>query len=145
MLRGHALRKGRVSQIGERYHVTFTTHNRQRIFDSFFEARRMTATLRESDRLDVTKTLAFVVMPDHVHWLFELQNGVLSKAIARVKSQFSRSYRGDSTVWQPGFHDHAIRREEEVEKVARYIVENPVRAGLVDDVGKYSHWDLAWL
>jgi putative transposase len=143
--RSHAQRKGRESQIGERYHVTFATTNRQRSFGAYASAREMVLALRESDQLGVTQTLAFVVMPDHVHWLFELRTGSLSKAVARVKSQFSRSQRREISVWQSGYYDHAIRCEEDIEKVAGYIVENPIRAGLVDDLGDYAHWDLVWL
>ncbi|MFB6261862.1 MAG: transposase, partial [Thiohalorhabdaceae bacterium] len=50
-----------------------------------------------------------------------------------------------SPVWQPGFHDRAIRREEDLEAVARYVVANPLRAGLVDRIADYPHWDAAWL
>jgi hypothetical protein len=49
-----------------------------------------------------------------------------------------------SRVWQPGFHDHAVRREEDLAELARYIIENPVRARLVDHVGEYALWDSVW-
>ena len=48
-------------------------------------------------------------------------------------------------VWQPGFHDRAIRQEEDLPAVARYVVANPVRVGLVPRTGAYSHWDAVWV
>jgi len=48
-------------------------------------------------------------------------------------------------VWQPGFHDHALRKEEDVRAVARYVVANPLRAGLVQRIGDYPHWNAIWL
>ena len=48
-------------------------------------------------------------------------------------------------IWQSGFHDHALRREEDLAQLARYIVANPLRAGLAQRVGDYPHWDAAWL
>ena len=48
-------------------------------------------------------------------------------------------------TWQDGFHDHALRKEDDLIDVARYIVANPVRAGLVRKVGDYSLWDAKWL
>jgi uncharacterized protein with ACT and thioredoxin-like domain len=48
-------------------------------------------------------------------------------------------------IWQQDFHDHALRMEEDVKSVARYIVANPLRAGLVMKIGDYSHWDAKWL
>jgi len=40
-------------------------------------------------------------------------------------------------MWQRSFHDHGLRKEEALEDVARYIWENPVRKGLVDDAPAY--------
>ncbi|MEJ1380959.1 MAG: transposase, partial [Candidatus Sedimenticola sp. (ex Thyasira tokunagai)] len=63
--------------------------------------------------------------------------------VAAVKSVSARHLGGG--VWQAGFHDHALRREEDIIGVARYVVANPMRAGLADRVGDYPHWDAAWL
>lgn len=48
-------------------------------------------------------------------------------------------------VWQEGYHDHAVRSEEDLRKLARYVVANPVRAGLVERLGNYSLRDACWL
>jgi hypothetical protein len=48
-------------------------------------------------------------------------------------------------MWQKGFHDRAIRREEDLRAVARYIIANPLRAGLVRRVHDYPLWDAIWL
>ena len=82
-------------------------------------------------------------MPDHVHWLFVLTESTLSRTVARVKADFSREFK--VKVWQDGFHDHAIRSDESLINVARYIVANPLRAGIVDKVADYPHWDSIWL
>ena len=93
-------------------------------------------------------SLAYVVMPDHVHWLMQLgEVGVLSSVVQRVKSRTSRFLRkaGYECEWQRGFHDHAVRKEEDLAGLARYVVANPVRAGLVRSVRTYPHWDAIWL
>jgi REP element-mobilizing transposase RayT len=87
-------------------------------------------------------TLSFVVMPDHVHWLLELK-GNLSEAVRLYKAKVSLSL--GEKAWQDGYHDHAIRSDEDIKQVARYIVANPLRAGLVSDVGDYPYWDAIWL
>lgn len=48
-------------------------------------------------------------------------------------------------LWQDGYHDHALRKEEDLQQVARYIVANPLRAKLVADIGDYPLWDAIWL
>ncbi|MNN88845.1 hypothetical protein D3C81_2065800 [compost metagenome] len=49
------------------------------------------------------------------------------------------------TLWQKGFHDRALRREEDLVRVARYVVANPLRAGLVEKLGDYPLWDAIWV
>jgi REP element-mobilizing transposase RayT len=138
-----ALRKGRHSKIGHSYHVVLSTQNNQAAFIDFDIARKMVLALLESDNNNLTHTLAYVVMPDHIHWLFELKAESLSRNVQRVKSKLSRSI--NIKVWQKGFYDHAIRSDESLIRAARYIVANPLRAGLVDKIGDYPHWDSVWL
>jgi REP element-mobilizing transposase RayT len=48
-------------------------------------------------------------------------------------------------VWQPGFHDRALRTEDDLPAHARYIVANPMRARIVRHVSEYPFWDAIWL
>jgi len=48
-------------------------------------------------------------------------------------------------MWQQGFHDHALRNEENILDIARYVVMNPVRAKLCKRVGDYPFWDAVWV
>ena len=90
------------------------------------------------------QTLAFVVMPDHLHWLLQLENdGSLSGVIRLYKAKVTLSLR--QKIWQRGFHDHALRNDENLCDVARYVIANPLRAGLVKSIGEYPHWDAIWL
>jgi REP element-mobilizing transposase RayT len=96
------------------------------------------------------ESLAYVVMPDHLHWLVQLcDDADLSRCVQRVKScsarvvNASRGFRG--RFWQPGFHDHALRQEEDLVNVARYVIANPLRAGLVRSVRDYPLWDAVWV
>jgi REP element-mobilizing transposase RayT len=52
---------------------------------------------------------------------------------------------GIAQVWARAFHDRALRKDEDIRQVARYIVLNPVRAGLVRRIGDYPYWDAVWL
>jgi REP element-mobilizing transposase RayT len=88
-------------------------------------------------------------MPDHFHWLVELREGSLSEVVQRVKSKtaiaVNKATGRHGRLWQWGFHDKAVRYEEDLLKFARYIVANPLRAGLVKRVGDYPLWDAVWL
>ena len=137
------LRKGRCSQLNHVYHCTFTTLNNEPFFQEFNSARMLISILRIDEEKGLTKTYSFVVMPNHVHWLFELKKGSLSLAVKRIKSIYS--WRKKRKIWNAGFYDHAIRKNEDLVSTARYIVANPLRAGLVDNIGDYPHWDSIWL
>ena len=142
------LRIGRVSETGRVYLVTCVCYRRQPVFADFWAGRCVVQAMRSVD--DLAETLAFVVMPDHLHWLMQLQpGGNLSRAVQKVKGLASSALVAESRVrlpiWQRGFHDHALRREEDLAAVARYVVANPLRAGIVDSVGDYPLWDACWL
>ncbi|MGB4811712.1 MAG: transposase [Methylophilaceae bacterium] len=138
------LRIGRYSQQNQTYHITFTTKNRLPIYADFTKARVLISVLKQSDQLSQTHTLAFAVMPDHIHWLFQLVGTQsLSNIIKSVKSKATVQL--GSPLWQAGYYDHAIRKDEDIQAIARYIIANPIRAGLVKKVGDYPHWDAVWL
>ena len=144
------LRRGRVSENGRAYHVTAACIDRRRVFADFQSARCVVRAMRECDRLGACITLAFVVMPDHLHWLFILEDDSLSRLVGRLKTRSAADInrladRSGQQIWQPGFHDHAARREDDVREIARYIVANPLRAGLVKSPRDYPHWDAIWL
>lgn len=89
-------------------------------------------------------------MPDHLHWLVQLgEPSPLPAAVQRLKGRSARAVNGwlrrRGALWQRGFHDHALRREDDLATVARYVVRNPVRAGLVRRVGDWPLWDAQWL
>ncbi|MCK0152576.1 transposase [Alcanivorax sp. S6407] len=145
-----ALRHGCFSAANNSYLVTTACHDRAPIFLSFNYARIAVNAIRHSDTQGFSSTYAFVIMPDHLHWLFHLrEKDSLSRVVQRVKSQVTREIRqSDSSkqqVWQFGFHDHAVRDEESLTNIARYIVANPLRAGLVLNVRDYPHWDCTWV
>jgi len=143
----HKMRKGRVLLQNQVYLLSFMTKGREPRFSDFYSARLIINSLKKSRH---TKTLAFVVMPDHVHWLIQLLEGAsLSRVVQTAKSvsahQINHYLERRGQFWQDGFHDHALRSEEAVIEAARYIVANPIRAGLVRSVRDYSHWDAVWI
>jgi REP element-mobilizing transposase RayT len=145
------LRKGRVSIPGQAYLVTTITAGRVALFADLEMGRVLVGALHHQQQRGSVDSLAYVIMPDHLHWLFTLGAGhSLSQVIGQTKrysAQRINDMRGTNgrAVWQDGFHDHAIRREEDLRGVARYIIANPVRAGLVARVGDYPLWDACWL
>lgn len=148
---GHrALRRARVSIPGQTYLVTFTTHQRVDLFSNSENASCMARSLHGLSLWKDTQLLAWVVMPDHLHVLVTLGTAEsLSSVVQKLKSNTARALNARNhlvgQVWAPAFHDRALRKDEDLGDVARYLVLNPVRAGLVRRVGDYPFWNAAWI
>jgi putative transposase len=87
--------------------------------------------------------LAYCFMPDHVHLLAE---GMTDRADARAfmilakkRSGIAYSRRTRKPLWQEGYYDRVLRAGDDVRAVARYMLNNPVRAGLVRHPFEYPH------
>tara|TARA_R110001583_G_scaffold139179_1_gene291381 strand:+ start:433 stop:885 length:453 start_codon:yes stop_codon:yes gene_type:complete len=145
------LQTGRCSEPEREYFITFATHNRIRVFDDFHSARILIQQLSQLDEDNCLFPQAWVVMPDHVHILAILGAVCsLSECMQQLKGRSSRIINGHQgehhpPLWQPGFYDRALRSEEDRLAIARYIVANPLRAGLVKRLADYPHWDSVWL
>jgi putative transposase len=87
-----------------------------------------------------------VVMPDHVHLIFtprydgdslysvaEIMQGIKGASAHKINRLLSRS----GQVWQRESFDRVLRREESIRVKVDYMIQNPVRAGLVKAAGEY--------
>jgi REP element-mobilizing transposase RayT len=87
--------------------------------------------------------VAYCVMPDHVHVLLtaERADADLTQFAKQAKQITGFHYRQatNQSLWQPGYHVRILRDEEATLAVARYILENPVRAGLTKALGEWPH------
>ena len=145
-----ALRTGRHSSRGQVYMVTTVTAGRQPFFFDFTLARCVITEMRHTHTTGKVDSLAWVLMPDHLHWLFQLgDTGTLAEVMQSFKGRSARAMKlmdeRQRSIWQRGYHDHALRAEDDVRGAARYLAANPLRAGLVAQVGDYSHWDAVWV
>ena len=113
-------------------------------------ARLLVHELRRLHENGDVNSLAWVIMPDHLHWLFQLdKHWPLSRVVKSLKARSALTinrYRCQSgSLWQRAYYDRAARKDEDIRRIAQYIILNPLRAGLVQDIGDYPHWDSAWM
>ncbi len=87
---------------------------------------------------------SFVVMPNHIHGIIDLEKGItLSRVIQAFKSVSTNEYiRGvkqlgwgkfDGTLWQRSFYDHVIRNGNDLFRVQEYIQNNPLSWSLDEE------------
>ena len=110
--------------------------------------RRVVREMKRLHDSGVVQSLAWVVMPDHVHWLLELKSGSLATLMQLLKGrsafEINKAFGSRTLQWQKGYYDHAVREERDLAGMARYVIANPIRAGLVAWEGDYPLWDSAW-
>ena len=87
--------------------------------------------------------LLYCVMPDHLHAVVAIDNTDLIAIMRDVKSWTTHIWKqqtGQRRLWQESFHDHGVRRTENMSELVKYVTENPQRAGLI------SNWqDYPWV
>lgn len=96
---------------------------------------------------ELGKTLCIVawcLMPDHLHLLFNSEGKEIDvlKIIKNIKGRTSvilRKKYNLEKVWQKSFYDRILRKEEMMEDVSLYILNNPVRKGIVKDWKGYPY------
>ncbi len=126
-----------------RYFLTFCTDHRRH---HFIAADRVTLVLEQILRVAGDSRFAIIAycfMPDHVHLVLEAESDASNclEFIKRAK-QFSGFYFKRAfgvPLWQRYGWEHVLRDHETTLGVARYTLENPVRAGLVSRVEEYPY------
>jgi REP element-mobilizing transposase RayT len=91
---------------------------------------------------------AAIVMPNHVHLIFkplvnhqametyslaDIMNGIKGASAHKINKALGRT----GKVWQAESFDHVLRSSENLDAKIAYLVENPVRAGLVGESNDY--------
>ncbi|MGE0824200.1 MAG: transposase [Candidatus Binatia bacterium] len=124
---------------GGTYFFTVVTYERQRLFTAASQVKELRQAFRYVKARLPFIPIAAVVLPDHLHCLWQLPEGDcdFSTRWQMIKTEFSRRVPaptkkdGSKTIWQPRFWEHVIRHEQDFRRHLDYIHYNPVKHGLV--------------
>lgn len=88
------------------------------------------------------RLLAWCIMPNHVHVVVRLLPGADLATVLKTWKQFSSKAANQvlgrrGHFWQREYYDRLIRSEQEYSRAIRYVLENPVKAGL-------KNWSWVW-
>ena len=82
-------------------------------------------------------------MPDHLHLLLVGLTGRsdLRRFIqqAKQRTSYAAIQLGLGRLWRSGYHDRIVRQDEDLFAYVEYILQNPVRAGLVQHPSDYPY------
>ena len=133
------------SYVGEyEYSLTRCTFKRHRWFTTASLVDTACAQLLHVATEKRFEVPAYCFMPDHVH---VIATGKSADSNLRAfinawkqKTGFAHRQATCARLWQGGYFDHVLRAEEDRAAVIRYLLENPIRAGLVQELRQYPYW-----
>ncbi len=133
-----------VSYVGiQRYFLTLCAADRRKWFEDPTLVEEVRSHLLQSAINHWFAIPAYCLMPDHVHLLAEgtTPGSDLRRFVScfKQKSGFAFSKERAERLWQDGYYDRVLRNDEATLTVVRYILENPVRAGLVPTFSDYAY------
>jgi putative transposase len=124
-----------------RYFLTFCTHQRRHVFVTSDRVELVRAQILRAATDQHFALLAYCFMPDHAHLLVEglADDADCRRLIARAKQTSGFHYQKmfGARLWQRYGFERTLRRGESALSVGKYILENPVRAGLAKSVEEY--------
>jgi REP element-mobilizing transposase RayT len=142
------LRAGRASIENQSYFITTAVRERSPFFVNPSAATVVLDALKWLDQSGRMKLDAAIVMPDHLHFVATVTGVDLPRLMQSLKGYTSRRINAilgtKGPFWQNQYHEHAIRKDEVLNQVVLYMLNNPVRAGLATDFHDYPFWWCRW-
>jgi putative transposase len=124
-----------------RYFLTFCTDRRHQAFADREHVDLVHAQILRTSQLTAFEITAYGYMPDHLHLLIE---GLEDRSDCREFISRAKQYTGycyarltSRRLWQRYGYERTLRDGDPTASVVRYIIENPVRAGLVRNPEEY--------
>jgi putative transposase len=145
MARARLRRPGRLPSVAyvgiQRYFLTLCTAERREWFKERVIVEQVLLQLFARAATESFSIPAYCVMPDHLHLLAE--GTTVESRLERFVSSFKQKTgfaflkQCRARLWQDGYYDRIVRDDEETLAVVRYILDNPVRKGLVSKFNDY--------
>jgi len=124
------------------YHVVFNTAGHRNLLVGDF-AEAVVRSLTDAGPATSFDLLVYMVMPDHVHALIQALDPTASavRFVQRCKQApgFIHKRQTGNDLWQRSFYDRIVRRNDDAREIAAYILDNPVRAGLLPAGGVWRY------
>jgi len=131
----------RIEFAGALYHVTSRGNARAAIYLDDGDRRHFLSLLRDVIEECRWRCHAYCLMPNHYHLLLATPEPNLSRGMRQLNGIFTQRFNHIhgrvGHVFQGRFHAVVVERETHLVELARYVVLNPVRAGMVAAAEEY--------
>ena len=118
------------------YHVTLRGNGRQMLFEDDTDRKKLLFLMAESVYGEGGRIIVWCLMGNHIHVVIDDPRTKLSDMVHDFAGAYARHFNAKSghvgSVFQGRFHSVAIVSEAQLLQTARYVHDNPVRAGIAD-------------
>ena len=140
----------RGEQVGHAFHLLNRGNGRARVFHGNRDYTTFIQLLAKAKERVPVSVAAFSILPNHFHLVVEPgANGATLSAFMQwwLTSHVRRHHRAHGTsghVWQGRYKSFPIQTDEHFLTVVRYVLQNPVRAGLAVRAGDWRWSSLSF-
>lgn len=125
------------------YFVTCGTDARQKLFDNPTTVSLLTDQIVHTCEQRDFELIAYVFMEDHVHFLVrgKTEDAHFISMMTVLRQRTAMAYRRGrgQILWQDGYFDRVLRPTDDVFAIVEYIRDNPSKAGLPPERGRYPY------
>jgi REP element-mobilizing transposase RayT len=135
------------------YFLTICSDNKQPYFSDSRISKIIVDELEHRHKNQEIKLFCYSIMPDHLHILISLEKGFTKKkgafgertlqnwvsAFKRYTARIAGEMVDIRPLWQQNFYDHVVRKDESLVDTCSYILNNPVRKGMVSNWEEYPY------
>lgn len=143
------IRAERCAVPDQTYLLTFDTAAAQPWFSDWGASRACVREMRVLQRFGLATSLAWVLLPQALHWLVLIRSDPLESLVRRFKSRsalmINRALGRGGPVWEVGFARQSIAAQDDLMSIAHAILATPIENGLVASLGDYALWDAWWI
>ena len=160
----HLKRLDRIWKDTPIFFITNCTFKRKNLLDRKEISEILISEWREAKDRHGWAIGSFVIMPDHIHFFccptskaISLSNyigiwkqwtskrisrelGAVAAVVDRSQDEYGAAELSTPSIWQKGFFDHLLRSDESYAEKRDYVLNNPVRVGLVERPEAWNYW-----
>lgn len=124
------------------YHIMIRGINRQTVFEDDEDCEKFLQTLRSYKEKCGYQIYAYCFMGNHFHLLLKVGSEPLEQIMRRVCGSYvywyNRKYDRVGNLFQDRFKSETVEDDAYLLTVVRYIHQNPIKAGIINDISKYK-------
>ena len=124
------------------YHILFRGINRQDLFEENADFQKILEIIKDVKEEMQFKLHAYCLMTNHVHLFIEEKDfgdikKIMHKTLTKYVGWYNYKYMRSGSLIGNRYKSEPIENEEYYLTLMRYIHQNPIRAGLVDNIEDY--------